>query len=105
MLPGEAHWKLGTCEQAIRGIKDVMDKIVAQEPTVDAPEALAEAVRVFNNKEIIRGFSPVQHLLGKAPDETGRCIQSMTELPYESLLENPDGEQQRNLKRMLEAEK
>ena len=27
VVPGEAHWKVGTCENAVQGVKNVMDKL------------------------------------------------------------------------------
>ncbi|CAE7381300.1 GIP, partial [Symbiodinium sp. CCMP2456] len=74
LVPGEAHWKIGACEQAVHGLKTVMTKVCASEETVSAGEALATAVRTFNQRDLIRGFSPVQHVLGQVPDETGRWI-------------------------------
>ena len=29
IIPGESHWKLGICEQAIQGAKHVMNKLAA----------------------------------------------------------------------------
>ena len=71
VIAGEAHWQLRTYEQAIKGVKEVMTKLSQSNPDLTAEACLSEAVRVFNHREIIRGFSPVQHLLGKAPDATG----------------------------------
>lgn len=72
VVPAEAHWKFGICEQAVRGLKEVMNKLVTEEPTITPEEAISTAVRTFNHREIVRGFSPVQHAMGIAPDETGR---------------------------------
>ena len=81
-----------------------MTKIAREAPEVTAEQALAESVRTFNHREIVRGFSPAQHVLGCAPDETGRFIRSLTGTPWEPLLENPDGEFQRatELRRIAE---
>ncbi|CAE7660472.1 RE1, partial [Symbiodinium sp. CCMP2456] len=54
IIPGEAHWKLGICEQG-----------------VSSEEALAVAVMTFNHRDVVRGFSPVQHALGHNPDQVG----------------------------------
>ena len=104
MTPGEAHWKLGVCEQAIQGVKSVMDKIAEDDPECSSTEALSEAVRTFNNRELIRGFSPIQHALGRAPDPSGRLFpQGALDSP-DLLVENPSGEMHRNLERMKSAE-
>ena len=47
IIPGEAHWKLGICEQAIQGVKNVMTKLAEDEPGITPAEALAEATRTF----------------------------------------------------------
>ena len=72
IIPGEAHWKLGTCENAVKGIKELMSKQALAEPDITVRDALSEAVRVFNEREMIRGYSPIQHALGRAPDASGR---------------------------------
>lgn len=104
VIPGEAHWQLGTCEQAVQGVRDVMYKLVEQNPEITPQAALAEAVRVFNHREMVRGFSPVQHLLGKAPDETGRFVSSLTGQEYEKLVENPGDGIQQSIELMKHAE-
>ena len=55
IVPGEAHWKIGTCENAVKGVKSVMDKLILSDENLGAREALAEAVTAFNHKELIRG--------------------------------------------------
>ena len=67
VIPGEAHWQIGLAEQSIQGLKALMSKMCEADPTTTAEEALSLAVSVFNQKEIVRGFSPVQHVLGMAP--------------------------------------
>ena len=102
---GEAHWKIGTVENAVRGVKELMTKLSHYDAELTAPEALAEAVWAFNHREIVRGFSPAQHLLGQAPDETGRFIPGGTEVHPNLLVENPTGEFERAARRRSEAEK
>ncbi|CAE7362999.1 RE1, partial [Symbiodinium sp. CCMP2456] len=105
IIPGEAHWKVGVVENAVRGAKEVMTKLCQYDPDISAAEALAEAITTFNHKEIVRGYSPAQHVLGQAPDETGRFIPS-SNLPHPGLLvENPNGEVERSVKQRAEAEK
>ena len=58
IVPGEAHWKIGVCEQAVQGIKTLMEKLVMAEQDIEPEEALATAVRTFNQRDMIRGFSP-----------------------------------------------
>ncbi|OLQ14879.1 hypothetical protein AK812_SmicGene911 [Symbiodinium microadriaticum] len=82
IVPGEAHWKIGTVENAVRGIKELMTKLSHYDAEITAQEALAEAVWALNHREIIRGYSPAQHILGQAPDETGRFLQHRCATPW-----------------------
>ena len=100
LVASEAHWKIGICEQAIQGAKSVMTKVAMDDPGLSAQEALAEATRTFNNRELVRGYSPIQHALGRAPDELGRFFGHTVGASPDFLVENPTGELQRNLHRM-----
>ena len=104
IVPGEAHWKISVVEQAIKGVKELMQKLLTDEPDLDTREALAVSVRTFNQREIIRGFSPAQHALGQGADATGRLDFSGKAPPPELLVENPTGEFQRNVERQKTAE-
>ena len=104
MVPGEAHWKIGVCEQAVQGLKTVMDKLYGSEGTISAEEALATAVRVFNQRDLVRGFAPAQHVLGQTPDETGRIDVASPAIPPELLCENPNTEFQQAVQRRAQAE-
>ncbi|CAE7239180.1 RE1 [Symbiodinium sp. CCMP2592] len=105
IVPGEAHWKIGTVENAVKGVKDVMSKLSHYDPEITPQEALAEAVHAFNHRELIRGFSPAQHILGMAPDETGRFIAGSPHAHPQLAVENPSGEFQRGVQLRAEAEK
>ena len=105
IVPGEAHWKIGTVENAVRGIKDVMTKLCKYDAELSPQEALSEAVTTFNHKEIIRGYSPAQHVLGQAPDESGRFIPRSSQVHPNLLVENPTGEFERSVRLRAEAEK
>ena len=104
VIAGEAHWQLGTCEQAVRGLKEVMTKLSQSNPDLSAEACLSEATRVFNHREMIRGFAPVQHLLGKALDETGRFVGSLTGDSPPELLNNPSEEMEQSIQLMKQAE-
>ena len=90
---------------AIKGVKEVMTKLCEEDEELAAPEALAQAVTTFNHREIIRGFSPAQHILGQAPDETGRFIPATKECHPDLLVENASGEFERAVRRRATAEK
>ncbi|OLP92132.1 Retrovirus-related Pol polyprotein from transposon TNT 1-94 [Symbiodinium microadriaticum] len=103
LIPGEAHHQIGVCEQAVGSIKELMTKVCVHDPYVTAEEALALGVTVCNQRELIRGFSPAQHVLGQSPDTLGRLVGN--ELPPDLLIENAAGEFQRAQARRAEAEK
>ena len=104
VVPAEAHWKFGICEQAVQGLKEVMNRLATEDSEITAAEALSTAVRAFNERELVRGFSPIQHALGKAPDETGRFISSLDARGVDALVENPTDEFKTNIERMRIAE-
>lgn len=104
-IPAEAHWQLSYAERAIQCTKQMMDKIVSHDPEVTCEEALSEAIRIENEREVVRGYSPAQHALGRAPDESGRFHNSgILGIPPQ-LCENGEGEFERNSDRMRVAEK
>ena len=103
-IPGEAHWKLGVCEQAVQGTKALMDKLAEEDPEISAEEALSTAVRTFNTREQVRGYSPVQHALGRAPDEMGRCVQSLAGEALQQILPDSGPEFEVQIQRMRAAE-
>ena len=103
-IPAEAHWKFGICEQAVKGLKEVMNKLVSADGNISPEEALSTAVRTFNERDVIRGYSPIQHALGIAPDATGRFINSLEDRSREVLIGNPTGEFQETIERMKTAE-
>ena len=104
LIPGEAHWKLSVCERSIQSIKHILECVVSVEPDVTAESALAEAVRCLNHRETVRGYSPVQHVLGRAPDELGRFFPSTKAGISELLEDSPDVHSDQHRLR-LEAEK
>ena len=86
VIPGDAHWKHGICEKAILSVKNIMTNLAQADHTISAAPALSEAVRTCNERELIRGYSPTQHILGRAPNETGRCVHSLTGQQVDNLL-------------------
>ena len=105
LIPADAHWSTGICEQAVQGTKELMSKIAEAEPTVSAEEALSQAVRTFNEREQIRGYSPIQHAFGRSPDATGRLGNGPHELPDELLVESAGADFERTLQRRAAAER
>ena len=105
IIPGEAHWKNGTCEQAIQGVKELMTRLCQYDPDISSDGALAEAITVFNHRDMVRGLSPAQHVIGRGADETDRFLEAGSGLPPGLLIEHPTGEFERASLRRAEAEK
>ncbi|CAE7205304.1 RE1 [Symbiodinium sp. CCMP2592] len=76
IVAADAHWQIGVCEQAIKGVKEVMSKMCDDDDQATPETLLATAVSVFNQRDQVRGFSPVQHAFGRSPDITGRIVTS-----------------------------
>ena len=104
IIPGEAHWHLGICEQAIEGIKTVMTKMAIENTEKDPDDLLSVAVKTFNDRDLVRGFSPSQHVLGRAPDESGKFIAPQTTNGLDSMVPNPGEDCQEGIKLRMQAE-
>ena len=105
IIPGEAHWQIGVCEEAVKGLKETMHKMREDDPDTSADELLSTAVRIFNQRELIRGFSPLQLVFGRSADVVGRLSDATHRLPDELQLETAEGELARHVDRQVLAEK
>ena len=105
IIPGEAHWQIGVCEQAIQGVKETMSRVFQDHPDATPEELLSTSVRIFNQRDLVRGFSPQQHAFGRGADATGRLVDSACSVPDELQIENPEKEFERNIQRQASAEK
>ena len=105
IIPGEAHWQMSACEGAIKGVKEVMNKLADEDDQITPEAALATAILTFNQRDVIRGFSPMQLAFGCGRDAMGRMTQEVQQLPEELQAANASGEFQDLLKRQAIAEK
>ena len=105
IIPGEAHRQIGTAENAIQGLKTVLTKLSAEDPSLTAEQAMSLAVSTFNHREMVRGFSPAQHILGCAPDETGHQILGDRSRAEEIILSQPLDDYQKEAELRATAEK
>ena len=80
-IPAEAHWQLSNAEQGIKTVKGIMEALAGEFSDMEHHEILARAVWACNMREVYRGYSPMQMVLGKAPDEHGRFFESAEERP------------------------
>ena len=88
-IPGESHWQIGIVEGATKSIKGVAEKLSQEFTNMEATEVIARSTWVCNNKEQYRGYTPIQQVLGKAPDEYGRFFEDPTVRPiHPSVLED-----------------
>ena len=104
-IPADGHWQIGVCEQAIQGVKGVMTKLAADNDQVTPEEALSQAVHVFNARDHVRGFSPIQHAFGRSPDTTGRLLEHHNQVPEELVIESATEEFEKSARLRAEAEK
>ena len=105
VIAADAHWQIGVCENAIKGVKHVMERVCACDEQLTAEEALALAIEVFNSREQVRGFTPIQHAFGRNPDVTGRLISRPEQIPEEALVENAHEDFARQAQMRADAEK
>ena len=84
-VPGDAHWHISPMERCIEWVKECLSKLVGHEASVTPQDALAGAIEAWNNREVVRGYSPRQHALGQAPDLAG------TSSKARSMASPPDG--------------
>ena len=82
-----------------------MGCLVAEAPFLTPGQILAESIRTLNHRESVRGFTPIQFVLGRAPDEHGRFFTPARDLqtPGELPLATETMERDQNLR--LKAEK
>eukprot|EP00439_Symbiodinium_sp_Y106_P024975 s3776_g3.t1 len=82
-----------------------MSKLHEHDPELTPEQTLSLAVATFNQRELIRGFSPVQHVLGQAPDAANRHIPNLQQQVEEPILNNTAEEFKREAARRAAAEK
>ena len=92
VIPADAHWQIGVCEQAVQGVKEVMSKLCADDEQLSADDALSMAVTVFNSRDDVRGFTPMQHVFGRSPDSTDRLVSYPPGEPRDVVIESATAE-------------
>ena len=75
-IPAEAHWKIGLVEASIRILKDMLSAMCREYPSKPIKELFNKAIWAMNNRTVYNGFSPIQHAMGRSPDECGRLHES-----------------------------
>ena len=75
-IPAEAHWQIGIVENAIKGVKAVMSAMAEEFHDMSLNELFCRAIWVSNSKDNHRGYSPLQHAMGRSPDEWGHLFES-----------------------------
>ena len=90
-IPADAHCKVSVVERVIQWVKELMSKTAVEHPEWGSEVLLAQAIRTWNQREPVRGFSPFQWMFGKAPDFEDRMfVPDIYKLPG-SLLHHPAG--------------
>ena len=75
-VPAEAHWQVGIVEAAIKSTKAVLSALCEEFRDMSMEECFSRAIWACNSRDTHCGYSPLQHALGRAPDEWGRMFES-----------------------------
>ena len=75
-IPAEAHWQISVVERAIQTIKGMMAALVGDHPEMSTSEAFYRSLWASNHRDQYRGYSPLQHAFGRAPNELGQLGES-----------------------------
>lgn len=103
-IPAEAHYQIGIVEGAIKSLKGVLDKLAESFSHLSMEELVSRATWTSNNMDSVRGFTPIQRIMGKAPDDAGRFFKSDNQIPIcRDMLQ--DGGFTNDVEMRLEAEK
>lgn len=70
-IPAEAHWQISLVERSIKTTKGMLTTLQGEFPEMSFRELFARVVWAQNSRDQYLGFSPVQHALGKGPNELG----------------------------------
>ena len=89
-IPADAHWKVSVVERSIQWVKELMSKGASDEPSASHEALLAQALRTWNQREPVRGYSPYQWMLGRAPDFEDRMFTPNVHNLPGSLLHQPE---------------
>ena len=83
-IPGDAHWHISPLERSVAWLKENLSRQTAEDPDFTTQDGVAMAISIWNQREMVRGFSPYQHALGRTPDLSGRLFDSEVQgLPIE----------------------
>lgn len=75
-IPAEAHWQIGIVENAIKQAKAVMTALAEEYHDMSLTELFSRALWACNSKDNHLGYSPLQHAMGRSPDEWGKLHDS-----------------------------
>ena len=103
-IPGDAHWHISPLERSIKWLKEFLSKASREFVDSEPISIVSAAVATWNQREVVRGFSPHQHALGQAPDIDGRFFETQNQgIPVE-LMEDPEGAHRHQHELRLSAE-
>ena len=75
-IAAEAHWQIPLVERSIQTTKNMMGCLFEEFPDMRIQEMFARVLWAQNTRDQYLGFSPLQHVLGRNPDEGGRLFHS-----------------------------
>ena len=68
-IPGESHWQISAVERAIQTTKNMMGKLALEFPEMSCREIFLKSIWAQNIRDQYMGFSPLQHAMGRNPDD------------------------------------
>ena len=90
-IPGEAHWQISLIEGAINNLKGMLTKLAEEFVDAEITELVARSTWVCNSEEMYKGYSPLQQVLGRAPDQNGRMFEEPGQRPISQDLRQDGG--------------
>ena len=103
-VPAEAHWQVGIVESVIKSTKAILHALCEELQDMSVEECFSRALWASNSRDNHCGYSPIQHALGRAPDEWGRLFESEVKTFPIHAQEMVDGGFGNNVKAMATAE-
>jgi rubredoxin len=68
-IPAEARWQIILVDGAIKTTKGMMETLSAEYPDMPPAEHVGRAIWVMNCRDLFKGYAPLQHALGRCPDD------------------------------------
>ena len=75
-IAAEAHWQISLVERSIQTTKNMLGSMFEEFPSMRVHESFARVLWAQNTRDQYLGFSPLQHVLGRNPNDDGKLFES-----------------------------